>query len=231
MTLVGIFGSLGSGKTLLLTILGYLAKMRDNAYVLSNYKTTFADYTASIEEILLMLEDLVRPEPPNLCLFDELGTLLKAVDFMQSDNELLTSIFLKSRKRGADIYYTSQSAMMVDRNVRRITDVVLFTNFDKRKNKVYAQRADSTGTGWISQEKGNLSFEAEPYFDFYDTNEIIETDRFKILDYLYDKVIQNKELMRRMENINMKERIKLVTFTMKVSNKLASLIDTMIFKD
>lgn len=231
MTLVGIFGSLGSGKTLLLTILGYLAKTKDNAFVLANYETTFADHTASIEEILLMLDDIVRPDRPNLCLFDELGTLLKAVDFMQSDNELLTSIFLKSRKKGADIYYTSQSALMVDRNVRRITDVVLFTHYDAKKQRVYAQRSDSTGTGWISTEGKDLVFDAKNYFNLYDTNEIVEPDRFKILDYLYQKVVENKELMDRMQNISKNERLELMTFTMKVSKKLAKIIDTMIFKD
>lgn len=231
MALLGLFGALGTGKTLALTAFGFKAQQKANAHILANYTTTYADITKSAEEILLMLTDLVVDDRPNICLFDELGNLVKSVDFMRSDNELLTKIFLESRKKGTDIYYTSQHAMMVDRNIRRITDVVMFPFFNEDKEIVELQRIENFSTSWIAKPE-LIRIDAPKYYNMYDTNEIIETDRFAVIDYLYDMIISNDRLMKRLnKTTSKKERIELMTFITGISHKVARIINNMLIND
>jgi len=131
--LVGIFGALGRGKTLLLTVLTYIYRTSKDAFIGTNYVNQCADITLSAEELLIQLDTLDRKDT-NMLALDELGRILDSTKWMSDINETLNKIFLTSRKIGFDIYYTSQSALMVDRNVRRITDIILIPEIDIKRN-------------------------------------------------------------------------------------------------
>lgn len=224
MTLLGIFGALGSGKTLILTYFAWLAKTNANAQVITNYWTDFSDKIMSIEECLLMMDDLVIPNVPNIFCFDELGALLKAVDFLSSENEIMTPIFLKSRKKGADIYYSSQSAMMVDRQVRRITDLTFDCRYKKKTQQVEVIVSENMSTHWIRKSEP-LVYDATLMFNKYNTYEIVQPDRMKILDYLKNKMKKDTDLLERLrEQSKRRAQLKLMVFKYNISLTLADVL-------
>jgi len=194
--LVGILGKLGDGKTLLLTILLYLRHM-ENYTVYTNYKTTFSDRVATAEELILDLDSEIRDSKIKRVFgLDELGLVLQARNFMSSSNEIMSILFRRSRKLGTDIYYTTQSFQMVDVNVRRITDIIIKVEFNKNLSEVKAQFYEQ---GVFEYEYSHtMTYEAKEYFDTYDTNEIIEIDKDRIIEKLVDRVANNKSIIRQL---------------------------------
>jgi len=196
--LVGIFGNLGSGKTLFLTWLLSLRKL-EGFIIHTNYKCVYADVTECAELLLLHMDSL--PQEPNrkyIFAIDELGQILRARDFMTTGNKILDTVFRRSRKRNCDVYYTSQSAMMVETNVRRITDIVIdctYSRITKRvKVKIY-----STCSLWGATEEKEKSIDATEMFDKYDTYEVIEPNKSAIFAELSKVALKNKEMLQMLE--------------------------------
>ena len=50
--LTGIFGALGSGKTLLLVYLAYIQKYTHKKIIIANFQLSFADIVESAEEMI-----------------------------------------------------------------------------------------------------------------------------------------------------------------------------------
>lgn len=223
--LVGIFGNLGSAKTLTLTMLSWLYKNVKRAYVACNYRNECADLVLSAEELLMQISELGKefPNRPKALFLDELGRILTATDWYTDVNTILGKIFTESRKRGFDIIYTSQSAMMVDRNVRRITDIVLLPQYNEKSTKVTVETYEMRGLFWVPDD--DLKFEGRKYFDVYDTNEIIEPNKQAIVNYYSNKLQQDKDLYYRLGLItNKKDRLDYLSFHLNIKLKLAKLI-------
>ncbi len=221
--LVGIFGNLGSGKTLLEVMLAWLYKYKKEAFVASNFRLVFADLVLSAEELLMQISDLGKGHKIKALFLDELGRILTATDWYTDVNTILGKIFTESRKRGYDIIYTSQSALMVDRNVRRITDIVLLPDFNDRTKRVTVQTHESKGLFWLQGD--DLNFDGSLYFDFYDTNEIITPNKVSIVNYYADKLKDNSELMKRIEKLKAKaDKIDFISFHLSIKTKLSKLV-------
>lgn len=221
--LIGIFGNLGSGKGLTQTMLSWLYKHRKNAFIACNYKNTIADLILSAEEILLQIPTIGKGYSLKGIFLDELGGILTATDWYSDINTILGTIFRESRKRGCDIIYTSQSPMMVDRNVRRITDIVLLPEYNPKNNKVKIEIHESRGIYWIKDS--DLTFDGKLYFDIYDTNEIILPNKIAIKNYYVDKALNDPTLLEELSKVNSKnDRIEQITFYMNIKTKLAKLV-------
>ena len=191
--LVGIFGYLGSGKTLLLTaLMNYLKNL---SVIVTNYHTIFSDHIMNAEEMILRIAEFkpIGTKIHRVFGIDELGTILKALEFYSDENEMLTDIARKSRKLDTDIYYTTQSLMMVDRNIRRITDVLIHVTYNNEAKQVNLQPYSFDGLNIIPDEPLILQ-ETEYYFNLYDTNEVIEANKTAVLKFFVTKCENNAEL-------------------------------------
>ena len=156
---IGICGLLGSGKTLLQTILGYVASEND-LDIYSNYKTTFSEMINPMEFLRFELE--------NCCvLVDEMETVLDS-RVNRRANRLLTYFVLQSRKRDVHIIYTSQLLGAVDLRLRFMSEINILAESYKR----YFEYSNFVGGNII--KKFRISREkAKPFYDMYDTTEII----------------------------------------------------------
>jgi len=157
--ILGIFGELGSGKTLFLTIMGY--KYHKKGYkVYSNYKTTFSELIDYSKIVHYKLDNCVL-------LLDEAHTFFDSRESMSEVNRLLSYFFTQSRKRRTHIFYTSQLASAVDKRLRRITDIYVVA--EKIKNGfMYTIIKDLTVKKlFLPVQK------AEQYFKMYNTYEIV----------------------------------------------------------
>lgn len=109
-------------------------------------------------------------------------------------NRVVSGILLKSRKRGIDIAYTTQSFHQVDRRIRSITDflAVPFLNVNESicRIQVYTYPAISP----VRQFK----FPTAPIFELYNTSEEVEP--------LEEEVEHEKELAIKRELEKLKER-------------------------
>jgi len=221
--LVGIFGNLGSAKTLTLTMLTWLYKNVKNAFVACNYRNDCADLVLSAEELLMQISDIGKEHTIKALFLDELGRILAATAWYTDVNTILGKIFTESRKKGFDIIYTSQSSMMVDRNVRRITDIVLLPEYNERTTKVKIDTYEMKGLYWMKGE--DLDFTGKKYFDLYDTNEIIEPNKIAIVDYYTELLKNNKKLYSKVFEItNKKDRLDYISFHLNVTIKFAKQI-------
>lgn len=222
--LTGIFGALGSGKTLLLVFLAYIQKYTHKKIIISNFKLSFADITESAEEMILKMDDYGKKYKQKICyVIDELGGILKATDFMQSENEIMTDIALKSRKKKVDIIYTAQHHMMVDRMIRRISDVCYYPNFNLYKQTIKISPREFNGEYWLKGE--DFSFDPKEYYQYYDTDEVILPNKDAILEYYLAKSLLNEELLISLANNSQKvDQRKIISWHLDVGGKLADIL-------
>lgn len=228
--LVGIFGYLGSGKTLLLTaLMNYLQYV---SIVVTNYYTTFSDHIMNAEEMILRIAEFEPIDSKTHRVFgiDELGTILKALDFYSDENEMLTDIARKSRKLDTDIYYTTQSLMMVDRNIRRITDVLIHVTYNVEMQLVNLQPYSFDGLNIIPDEPLILQ-KTSHYFDLYDTNEVIEADKTAVLKFFVKKCESDEGLQDTLSTLSKpQDIIETISFYSKCSKTLAKQIYFKLYK-
>ncbi|GAF79839.1 unnamed protein product, partial [marine sediment metagenome] len=197
--LTGIFGALGSGKTLLLVYLAYIQKYTYHNIIISNFQLSFADIVESAEEMILKMDDYAKKYKQKICYFiDELGGILKATNFMQSSNEIMTDIALKSRKRKVDINYTAQHHMMVDRMIRRITDVAFYPSFNLKEQTISISPREFNGEYWVKGEP--FSFEPPEYYKYYDTGEVILPNKEAIVAWYIKKIPAKEKMLIQLAN-------------------------------
>lgn len=220
--LSGIFGVLGSGKTLLLVYLAYIQKYVHKRIIISNFQLSFADIIESAEEMILKMDDYSKQfKGQEICyVIDELGGIIKATNFMQSENEIMTDICLKSRKKKITIIYTSQHHMMVDRMVRRITDVAYYPTFNLKEQTISISPREFTGEYWIKGE--SFSFNPKEYYDFYDTDEVIYPNKEAVIKWYLKKALLNEKMLIQLANESKtSEQKKIIKWFLEVGGELA----------
>ena len=161
---IGISGLLGSGKTLLLTVLGYYYEEL-GLDVKANYELDFGEKVDINELIHFELEDCAL-------LLDEIETLIDSRD-NSKNNRNLTYFFLQSRKRRVFLGFTSQLLGAIDKRLRFITPVVFHahTRLNEFEDFTYTPFIESFP---VPEMKKVLEYEtAKKYFDLYDTEEVI----------------------------------------------------------
>lgn len=162
--LILIVGLLGSGKTLLATILGKLIHDIDEIPIKSNYKTSFSELVNPLDIIGFELEDTTL-------LLSELQTFLDSRRSGSKLNLCLDYFFSQSRKRRVNVIADSQLGRMVDLRYRDLADYY-----------VLAQRIENNEIGFnytifigaipirkvfIPEEKAKM------FYNDYDTEEVI----------------------------------------------------------
>lgn len=160
--IIGIYGDLGSGKTLFMTLLGYI--LYNKGYnIMANYHLNFPYQPINLQKI----------EELNKCaiLIDELHIFIDSRRSMSKFNQKFSYFILQTRKRGIIFIYTSQFKRSVDLRIRDITDISILADKNKKNGKVYY-------TYYIHSAKPRLikinEDEIKFVYDLYDTNQIIQ---------------------------------------------------------
>ena len=179
--LISIIGEIGSGKTLLLTIIG----SKSNREIYSNYVLNLPLYKELRIINLLSLKDNIE------VFIDEAYTWLESRTSSNTLNRYLSYIVFQSRKRTINIYTTSQMFSSVDIRFREQSNIIVKC---KRINDdfeyIFYKNNKRVKKYFLSLKK------AEKYFKLYDTKEIVEPNQkqyleFKLLEQ-YPKQMINK---------------------------------------
>ena len=163
--IVGIEGSLGSGKTLLMT--RYLVKdAMAGRGVFANYGLKHIKH--SVLDMKTMLSNNSDLQDVSVGI-DEFTVFADCRTSMS--NKMITYFILQTRKRNVCLYYTTQDFSMLDKRIIRHTHLLarcthVKDNDDYRIVTFIDRRKDNA----IPQSK---MFYIPAWFRYYDTNEVI----------------------------------------------------------
>ncbi len=189
-----ILGKLGSGKTLIMTLLA-LADIRD---IWSNYQIKDSRYNE------LDIPDLFDLPDKIILLMDEAYSWIESRVSSTSLNEYLSSILYHSRKAFTDIYLTTPEFSAIDKRFRKLANYIVFCG--------YRSNFESDDFHFIFYDKDNNSYgsmtllyqDAIQFFKLYNTYEKVDSFRkkglqFKIMkkypERLRDYVVKLTELV------------------------------------
>lgn len=172
-----ITGNMGSGKTLLSTILA--AHTNPQTRVFSNYQLRLPNYTALEPELLM------EKETKGLIIIDEAYVWLESRTSGNRANRYLSYILYQSRKKGFNFILTIQNISALEKRFREQADTLVicrnnqlakrFEYFIYRKDFINYTRA----VRYLPWKK------AEPYFRLYETTEVVNPPTMKKLSFAF----------------------------------------------
>lgn len=163
--IIGLFGNLGRGKTLGMTMLGHYMKANTQLNnVVSNYETDITThYVTNANELEETSKNI-----EGIYLLDEIWSWMSSRDAMNNDE--MIELVINSRKRGCLIIYTVQNAKMADNILTDITDYYgVCTHYEAHEvdaNHDVAEVQLITNNGEIGR---CFRYNAETYYGTYDT--------------------------------------------------------------
>lgn len=104
--------------------------------------------------------------------FDELGVGADSREFFRKRNNDIGKLITQIRKRQCLFYYTVQRLNLVDKRIRQQTDKFILMEKTKEEGKFILRMVDGSDHGLLFK----TIFNGKPFFNMYDTNEIIELD-------------------------------------------------------
>lgn len=169
-----IDGFIGSGKTLIMVIMALLEKDINKMDIYSNFDVEF------MNEKINPYDLLKKDFSGCAVLLDEIETLLDCRTSQSYANRMLSYFFYQSRKNELEIYGTAQQFGSIENRVRYLTFNQTFckTRFNYHNVPEKDIKADdfSFYNIKINGQIGSIDMyykDAVPYFDLYDTKEII----------------------------------------------------------
>lgn len=115
--IIAFCGLLGSGKTLSMTMIGYMEHLR-GIPVYANYDTQFAARLENLPQMFRLTNCLL--------LIDEFQVLLDSRTFAKQEQLLMSYWLLLIRKLGITLLYTTQHINQVELRLRQITTYVFW---------------------------------------------------------------------------------------------------------
>jgi len=170
--IIGIHGWKGSGKTCLMTYLGYLDH-KGGRKVYANYWTTYADYI-SLKEVS-KLPDYLHDATVML---DEVHVGADARAIFKPSNNEINKLATQLRKRRVILMYTTQKWTYPDKRLREQAELELECKKPREKNPKYFRVIKRDRTIPTKRDRDALAekftFYGAPYFNMYDTDEVID---------------------------------------------------------
>ena len=176
---IGLFGNLGDGKTLGMSVLGHYGYI-GGCYVSANYKIT--GYPNTLLTSGMQLKNVSTDN--NLYLMDELWVEMDSR--LSGVNVEMSRRILQMRKKDISLIYTAQDIDQLDKRPRRITNIFLFPQviFNDDDYPIYVKYHYTRKAVSIENMKEYINY--LPFFilpvqvngfdvaDNYDTSEIVE---------------------------------------------------------
>lgn len=170
--LVMVNGGLGSGKSLLLTILASTTKKP----IVSNFKLHIK------YEKFDLYEFMEGNYSDCLILLDEVYQYIDSRNSMKDMNRFFSYVLFQSRKKNLQIYIASQLSSSIDIRYRQLTDLRINCEKTNEGFQYTLFRPSEPYENRISILPYN---QAKPFFKLYDTNEIImDTEQTNKIKYM-----------------------------------------------
>jgi hypothetical protein len=176
--IVGMVGDMGSGKTLLMTML--LKQDFDNdRTILCNYHLNFKYELLKVKKLIDEAKN--NKQLKNLTLgLDELHISVDARTSMSKRNRIFSYLVTQTRKRSVDLYYTTQFFDQVEKRVRQNT-VYIFRCKRLKENMFYYRLYKKSDDFTLGEESGFIpknafiirGENAKEIYKLYDTEEMI----------------------------------------------------------
>ena len=168
--LIAITGPIGSGKTLFMTRCLYREKLKNpDVKIATNYRLNNIPFT------FLNASDLfdIKNQLTNTTMgIDEFHIFLDSRSFMKPSNQQLTHFILQTRHLGVNLYFTTQDISQVDIRLRKQIDFLAYCSHTIYENFFRIKLIDYRDVLNITQNE--FIYNAQPYYDMYDTREIID---------------------------------------------------------
>lgn len=184
-------GTLGSGKTLSMVKSVYEDHIRENKKIISNVVLNFTSTQLS-QTFFEAFSNGKSQELFDVDLaLDEIHIFIDSRRSASKRNTYLSYFILQTRKRGVNLYATSQFLSQIDVRLRNVTDyVVKCEAFIKKGNNFEVVTPIKASMGLTKEEGENLwimnntinqggeivkreMFRAAKFFNLYDTKQII----------------------------------------------------------
>lgn len=164
-----ITGRKGRGKTCLMTYFGYTDYVSGRK-VYANYHTTFADY-------ITLKEVAALPDHLRGCtvLLDEVQKGADAREVFKPGNKGINDLATQLRKLDIMLYYTTQKWEYPDKRLREQAEQHIHCETTPEEGIFNLTLYDRTIPSFRDMvlEAEEFTFDGRPYFDMYDTDEII----------------------------------------------------------
>jgi len=202
VVLVTALGRLGTGKTLILTKLGYIG-FKEGKEVYADYHLKF-DYT-HINTLLDITN--IEDTKNKIFLFDECWISADSREFMSKQNILISRFMLQSRKKNFDVISSAQDIGQIERRIRLVNDIILLPEILNREdnNDPKSKPIEIVVEKYHKDVSGNYNFTNKTIYDvrgvcdLYDTSEIIKPmDTQKI--YVDEFKKKYKDIIKRYMN-------------------------------
>ena len=176
MTVIGVIGKPRSGKTLLITSIGYQDYLNGRK-IYSNYWLGYPHEKYDIND-LLSISTMEMEISPKTVLMQEASKWFDSRRSGRIENVLLSSFTGQSGKREIDIYYDDQFVTRIDRGLRDITDYTFLVTciYDTRYfPKIPAMFEYEMFGGYFMYATGKklriMAKYMEPFYNMYRTRE------------------------------------------------------------
>jgi hypothetical protein len=179
--IVAICGGMGSGKTLTMSYMAY-QEFKEHVQIYSNYGLKLRKGIITKKLLLEYVTGDTQLKDCCLCI-DEMQTLLDCRDFGKKDNKLISYLILQTRKKGVNLYYTTQQFYNVEVRLRRNTDIIINcspiykgTGRGKVLKAVVLEFCKIGQYDVMTRIKKMVIKEPQKLYHLYDTNEIIRIE-------------------------------------------------------
>ena len=169
MPIIGIYGGISAGKTLVQTYMLVKEWRKYQKPILSNYHLKQIPFTYLQFKDLLALSD-ARIDLTNCTIgLDELQNWVDSRTAAKKLNRLFTYFVLQTGKDDINMYYTTQDPGQVDLRVRQRTDIWVYV--ERRGNLHLCMINDKTQ---MRRKRTRMVIRGEYVYQFYDTREKIK---------------------------------------------------------
>lgn len=114
-----ILGDLGSGKTLLATLIGFYLYRKKNYNVYANYELNFSSYPIESDNDLINAHN-------GIVILDEIYTIMDSREWQKAKNKVSTEILRKSRKKHIKVVVTAQFIELIDLRLRKLINRYIY---------------------------------------------------------------------------------------------------------
>lgn len=216
MVLFAIVGELGAGKTLTLTYLAWHNWFSKARRVYSNYTLYGIPYTrvSTIKDL-----DSIKE---GFCAFDELWLSISSWT-KNKQIEFITTILLKSRKRGLTIAFTTQTIGQINRRIREVTDFIAYPIMSAEGNycRVEVFRGPNPTAG--SRVTAPIYYDVEPVIAIFNTYE--EAQPFEPSDEVtlreeFNPITKNPGWIRYLRSIGITSQKEIEKYSMQMMKRI-----------
>lgn len=162
-------GDKGTGKTLFMCIMGLVFELMNLPYM-----TNFRMFGKNLKyREKFTIKNFYKNPDVRGVFIDEIHNISDQYSNNTLSTKLLVALFTQSRKRGQTIILATQYEHKVAKDLRALTDIIVFPFYEEDIDTLILNFWDIKRTGKMTKK---IIKHASRFFKYYDTEEIIYSD-------------------------------------------------------